>query len=90
MNIIFRNLIQPILLYCSDFWGCLNPPKNNPIELFYNMFNKQLLGVHKRTTNNGVLMELGKTPIQFLAIKFAIKNWERIKEEFVICRCKET
>ena len=32
MNIIFRNLIQPILLYCSDYWGCLNPPKNKTIE----------------------------------------------------------
>ena len=81
MNVIFRNLIQPILLYCSDFWGCLKPPKNNPIELFYNMFNKQILGVHKKTTTIGVLLELGKTPIQQLAIKFAIKNWERIKEK---------
>ena len=81
MNVIFRNLIQPILLYCSDFWGCLKPPKNNPIELFYNMFNRQILGVHKKTTTIGVLLELGKTPIQQLAIKFAIKNWERIKEK---------
>ena len=80
IDVIFKNLIQPILLYCSDFWGCLKPPKNNPIELFFNMFNKQILGVHKKTTNNGVLLELGKTPIHFLAIKLAIKNWERIKE----------
>ena len=79
---IFRCLVQPILLYCSDFWGCLKPPKNNPIESLFNTINKQILGVHKKTTNIGVLLELGKTPIQLLAIKLAIKNWERIKESF--------
>ena len=80
INIIFKTLIQPILLYCSDFWGCLKQPNNNPIEIFFNTFNKQLLGVHKKTTTIGVLLELGKTPIQLLAIKYATKNWERIKE----------
>ena len=80
INVIFHNLIQPILLYCSDFWGCLKPPKSNPIELFFNMFNRQILGVHKKTTTIGVLLELGKTPIHLVAVKFAIKNWERIKQ----------
>ena len=27
-------LIKPILLYCSDFWGCLKLPKKNPIEKY--------------------------------------------------------
>ena len=44
------------------------------------MFNKQILGVHKKTTTIGVLLELGKTPIHLEAVKFAIKNWERIKQ----------
>ena len=26
------SLIKPILLYASDFWGCLKLPQNNPIE----------------------------------------------------------
>ena len=25
-------MIKPILLYNSDFWGCMKLPKNNPIE----------------------------------------------------------
>ena len=39
---------------------------------------KQVLGVQKQTTNDGVYLELGKTPLSFDAKKFAIKNWERI------------
>ena len=73
---IFQTLVQPILLYCSDFWGVLKQPKNNPIENLYNMFLKQILGVQKQTNNLGVLLELGKVPIQFSAIKLATKNWE--------------
>ena len=40
---------------------------------------KQILGVQKQTTNVGVLLELGRIPLQNFAIKAAIKNWERIK-----------
>ena len=40
---------------------------------------KQILGVQKQTTNIGVLLELGRVPLQNFAIKAAIKNWERIK-----------
>ena len=29
---LFRTLIKPILLYASEFWGCLKLPKQNPIE----------------------------------------------------------
>ena len=36
---LFDALIKPILLYSSDFWGCLKMPKNNPIE---NMFEDPL------------------------------------------------
>ena len=43
------------------------------------MFCKQILGVQKQTTNIGVLLELGRIPLNIYARKFAIKNWERIK-----------
>ena len=39
---------------------------------------KQVLGVQKQTTNDGVLLELGRTPLCFDAKRFSIKNWERI------------
>ena len=68
-------LIKPILLYSSDFWGGLKLPRNNPIENLHMMMLKQLLGVQKQTTNIGVLLELGRTPLNLSAIKFTVKNW---------------
>ena len=56
-------MIQPILLYNSDFWRCLNLPKNNPIENLHISICKQLIGVHKSTTNIGVLLEVGRVPL---------------------------
>ena len=72
---MFDSLIKPILLYGSDFWGCLKLPANNHIENIY----KQLLGVQKNTTNIGVLLELGRTPLVLDAHKANINNWERIR-----------
>ena len=73
-------MIKPILLYNSDFWGCLNLPKNNPIENLHISICKQLIGVHKSTTNIGVLLEVGRVPLTLYARKLAIKNWERIRK----------
>ena len=71
---IFDTLIKSILLYSSDFWGCLKLPVNNPIENLHMMFCKHLLGVHKSTTNDGVLLELGMLPLVFDAQKAAVKK----------------
>ena len=51
--------------------------KDNPIEKMHMMACKYILGVQKQTTNIGVLLELGRVPLQNFAIKAAIKNWER-------------
>lgn len=75
---LFDSLIKPILLYSSDFWGCLKMPNNNPIENLYMKFCKALLGVQKQTSNIGVLLELGAVPIMFFGIKNCLKNWHRI------------
>ena len=75
---LFDTLIKPILLYGSDFWGCLKLPKNNPIENLHMAFCKELLGVQKQTPNLGVLLELGRLPLSVFAKKNCIKNWERI------------
>ena len=66
-------------MYASDFWGGLKPPSDNPIEKVHHMVCKHILNVQKQTTNIGVLLELGRIPLQTYAIKAAIKNWERIK-----------
>ena len=75
---LFDTMIKPILLYSSDFWGCLKLPKENPIEKFH-MFCKRILGIQKQTTNVGVLLELGRIPLDICSNKFAIKNWERVQ-----------
>ena len=75
---LFETLIQPILLYSSDFWGILKQPRNNPIEIMHMKFCKELLGVQRQTTNAGVLLELGQIPLSIRGIKHAIKNWTRI------------
>jgi hypothetical protein len=75
---LFRSLIEPILLYASDFWGVLKMPNNNPVENLFMSFCKQLLGVQKQTSNVGVLLELGQIPLMILAQKSCIKNWVRI------------
>ena len=66
---LFRSLVEPILLYASDFWGILKMPTNNPIENSFMSFCKQLLGVQKQTSNVGVLLELGQIPLMTLAKK---------------------
>ena len=75
---LFRSLIEPILLYASDFWGVLKMPSNNPIETLFMSFCKQLLGVQKQSMNDGVLLELGQFPLLILARKRATKNWVRM------------
>ena len=76
---LFDTMIKPILLYSSDFWGCLKLPKENPIEKLHMMFCKQILGVQKQTTNVGVLLELGRIPLDIYANIFAIKKWGKVK-----------
>ena len=75
---LFDTLIKPILLYASDFWGALKMPNCNPFEILHMKFCKDLLGVQKQTTNIGVLLELGRTPLTTQATKNALKNWGRI------------
>ena len=77
---LFNYMVRPILLYCSDYWGCLKQPKNNPISKLHLSFCKQLLGVRKQTNTSAVLLELGLTPISHHGVKASIKNWERIKQ----------
>ena len=76
---LFDSLVKPILLYGSDFWGCLKLPHNNPVENLHMQFCRQILGVQKNTTNYGVLLELGRTPLVLQAQRLSLKNWERIK-----------
>ena len=75
---LFDSLVKPILLYASDFWGCLKLPKVNPVETLHIKFSKDLLGVQTQTSNLGVLLELGRIPLHIYGKKYSAKNWERI------------
>ena len=73
-------MIKPILLYNSDFWGCMKISKSNPIEKMEMTMYKTLLGVNKKTTNVGVFLELSRVPLHLHAIKLSVKNWERVRK----------
>ena len=81
---LINSIIKPILLFNSDVWGCMKLPKTNPIENLHMIMCKELLVVNKQTTNIGVFLKLGRVPLQLFAVKFAIKNWERIKQNKAI------
>ena len=85
---LLDTLTKQILLYASDFWGCLKSPKDNPVEKFHHVACKHILGVQKHTTNLGVLLELGRVPLQTYAIKAAVQNWELIKSKQVNAHLK--
>ena len=75
---LFDTLVAPILLYASDFWGCLKLPINNPIENIHNRFLKEMIGLQRQTSNTGVLLETGRVPMHLLAKQRCLKNWSRI------------
>ena len=75
---LYSTLVRSILLYASDFWGCLKMPRNNPIEVAHMRFCKDMLGVQRQATNIGVLLELGEIPLVILAKNSSIKNYSRI------------
>ena len=60
--------------------GVLKPAKKNPIENLHISICKQLIGVHKSTTNIGALCEVGRVPLTLYARKLAIRNLERIRK----------
>ena len=77
---LFDSLVKPILLYASDFWGCLKLPRTNPVENLHIKFCKELLGLGIHATNLGVMLELGRYPLTIFGKKNSVKNWERIAQ----------
>merc|ERR1739848_664409 len=64
----------------SNFWGGPTFPagNRNAIEKLHFMACKQFLWCKKQSTNIGVLIELGRVPLQPFRSKADIKDWERI------------
>ncbi len=83
---IVESVIEPIALYGSEVWGPLTNPsqdltkwEKHPIETLYAELCKNILHVHRNTTNNACRAELGKYPLITKIQKRAIKFWKHLK-----------
>ena len=62
-------------------WVILESTQNkNLVEIMQMKVFKMILRVDNQATNLGVLLDLGMATLDIECIKFAIKNWERIKK----------
>ncbi len=83
---ILESVIEPIALYGSEVWGPLTNPsqdltkwEKHPIETLHAELCKNILHVHRHTTNNACRAELGKYPLIIKIQKRAIKFWKHLK-----------
>jgi len=90
---LFDTLVRPIATYSCEVWGAFTIKANllQPDaklsgfdELSYEKldlrFCKNLLGVHRKTTNAAVRGDLGRFPISLFIMKQVLKNWLRVAE----------
>ena len=82
---LFDTQIKPILLYACESWAdslkcdrnILDNIQKNTIERFHVNVLKQLLGVHKKTSNLAVLLETGRHTLAVSAQLQAVKYFLR-------------
>ena len=101
---IFEKVVEPILLYNCEITGTCIPTTWNIEKFKKNMweigkeinkvvigFLRQILGVHKKTTNIAVLSETGKFPISLKMFKHIIRYWRRIatSEKILLVAARE-
>jgi hypothetical protein len=88
---IFEKVVEPILLYNCEITEAFLPDKWNYEKFISKMwdscgelnkvvlsFLRQILGVHKKTTNLGLLAETGKFPICVKVFSYIMKYWMRV------------
>ena len=84
---LFDTQVKPIILYGGEAWGgsliddenMNNILRKSDIEKFHISVLKQLLGVHKRTTNIAMLLETGRHPIALTVHLQSIKYFLRLQ-----------
>lgn len=82
---LFDTQVRPILLYACESWAdslksgenITDNIKKSEIERFHVSVLKQLLGVHKKTSNIALLLETGRHPMVVTAQLQAIKYFLR-------------
>ena len=93
---LFDHTIKPIALYGCEIWGMFNTKssacKRSNEYIFNNIFLddhadrlhlkflKHILGVHRKTTNIGVLSEMGRYPIYISIVISMIKYLHRLEK----------
>ena len=82
---LFDTLIKPICTYGSEIWiSDLSTKESNldklPFEKIHNKFCKNILGVHKKSSNIAVKCELGRQPILNFITVIALKYFNRLKQ----------
>ena len=75
---LFERLVIPVILYGAEIWGFDNI---KPLEVFYKMFIKNLLGVHKSTCDVMVYGETGMPPLDFYITQRMIGFWLRLQTD---------
>lgn len=77
---LFDTVIKPIALYGSEIWGAQlsidhRQWDKGPTELFHIQFCKDILGVHRTSSNMACRAELGRFPLSIEVNKRASKFW---------------
>ena len=89
---IFEKVVEPLLLYNSEVTG-ISIPKSwdsqkflsrmwdigNELNRVYIGFARQILGVHKKSSNIAIHAETGKFPICIKIFSRVIKYWTRLQ-----------
>ena len=89
---LFEKIVEPILLYNCEITGAYMPIKwtyerfrdniwNRKLEVnkVVHNFITQLLGIGKKTSNNGILAECGKYPLYMKIFVQIFRYWVRIR-----------
>ena len=95
---IFEKVVEPILLYNCEVTEAFLPEKweyekfltkiwdsSSELNMVILSFLRQILGVHKKTTNIGLLAETGKFPVCLKVFSHIIKYWMRISTTKKVC-----
>ena len=77
---IYNACIKSILLYGCEVWGKDYMNDNCPIEIIQNRFCKNVLGVHRSSSNSACRAELGIFPVDLDVSVRIVKYWLRLRQ----------
>ncbi len=86
----FDSMVRPIMTYGCEIWGlsCTERTKDRLLSVKSALFPcenielrmlKQILGVHRKTSNSAVFSEFGRVPLRLYIISQILKYFSRMK-----------